>query len=159
MGLNKTQLGFEILPMREEHLSQVLAIERASFSSPWSRHIFLSELRDRSGSHLIVALDPRTEPPMVLGFSCYWLISGEAHIANIAVHPRFRRLGIGGGLLDSLMEEARLQGARRATLEVRVSNEAAQALYRRKGFIPVAIRKKYYSDTGEDALIMWHNGL
>ncbi|MFQ6077411.1 MAG: ribosomal protein S18-alanine N-acetyltransferase [Candidatus Bathyarchaeia archaeon] len=145
--------------MGEEHLPQVLAIERASFPSPWPRHVFLSELRNRSDSHLRVALDQSAHPPLVLGFSCYWLISDEAHIANIAVHPRFRRLGIGNGLLESLMEEARSKGARRATLEVRVSNEAAQALYRRKGFTPVAIRKKYYSDTDEDAIIMWHNDL
>lgn len=101
---------------------------------------------------------PRAAPPL-LGIACLWAILEEAHITILAVHPDYQRQGLGQVLLWALLRLAWKRGLEWATLEVRVSNQAAIALYQKFGFSEVGRRRRYYQDTGEDALILWHNGL
>lgn len=144
-------LEYIIERMQEKDLDQVLEIERLSFPTPWSRHSFISELRDNEFAHYFVCrVDGR-----VAGYAGMWVILDEAHITNVAVHPDYRGKGLGHLLLAELMRQSLLRGADRITLEVRKSNLAAQRIYEHMGFRATGIRKGYYTDTGEDAVIMW----
>jgi len=135
--------------MSSSDLSEVIDIERASFAYPWSTNFFLQELKvDCARSLLALA----GEKPV--GYVIYWMLQHEIDIHNLAVRPAYRRQGIGRALLEAVLEEARRQGADRVTLEVRKSNEAAQRLYQALGFAAKGVRTAYYSDDGEDALIM-----
>ncbi|QKI80875.1 ribosomal protein S18-alanine N-acetyltransferase [Kroppenstedtia eburnea] len=129
----------------------VLAVERASFSTPWTRQAFYNELVHNQFATYILAVTNDG----IIGYGGMWLIMDEAHITNIAVHPDWRGQGIGESMFDYLMALAHLSGAEKMTLEVRVSNEIAQNLYRKKGFQATGIRPRYYTDNQEDALIMW----
>jgi len=137
--------------MRKEHIPEILAIERASFPTPWSEYSFRWELNDEKSHFLVAILNGH-----VVGYCGFWLIAGEAHIANIAVHPNLRRRGIGRALLMNALRWACQRGAKFATLEVRRSNTAAQRLYESFGFEVVGVRRKYYEGR-EDALIMTLN--
>ncbi|GEA14084.1 ribosomal-protein-alanine acetyltransferase [Moorella sp. E308F] len=137
--------------MTSEYLDGVLAIERVSFSTPWTRHSFLNEIYNNNFAYYYVALAGR----QVIGYAGMWIILDEAHITNVAVHPRYRGRRLGELLLKVLMQEAVRLGADRMTLEVRVSNRPAQRLYERLGFARAGIRKGYYNDNREDAIIMW----
>jgi ribosomal-protein-alanine N-acetyltransferase len=137
-------------PMRMADVSAVLEIERLSFSSPWPAFAFEQELTaNRLAHYRVASLGDR-----VVAFGGIWLMVDEAHITTFGVHPDHRRRGIGRRLLLALAEVALELGSARMTLEVRVSNEAAQALYRSFGFAVTGRRIAYYSDDGEDALIM-----
>lgn len=146
--------GVRVREMRESDLAAVMSIEREAFSIPWSPENFRSELRNAGFSHLLVA-EPLEAPGGVAGYACYSLVVDEAHITNIAVRKTLHRRGVAAQLLRALLRRAILQGARRATLEVRASNAPAQRLYEKFGFTPAAIRKGYYPDNREDALVMW----
>ncbi len=128
-------------------------MERKCFSTPWSRSIFLSEITRNDNAIYIVAVVAER----IVGYAGIWIILDEGgHITNIGVDPAFRRQGIGRGLLEELTLQAMCRGGIIAmTLEVRLSNYEAQALYRKLGFEPSGIRKEYYQDDKEDALIMW----
>ena len=140
----------EIEPMRLADIPAVLQIERLSFSAPWPAFAFEQELTANRLAHYRVArLGGR-----VVAFGGIWLMVDEAHITTFGVHPDHRRRGIGRRLLLQLAEVAIELGSARMTLEVRVSNEPAQALYRSFGFVVSGRRVAYYSDDGEDALIM-----
>lgn len=142
--------------MSEGDLAGVLAIERASFASPWSENIFREEVaRTTSDRFWLVA----ARGDDIVGYAGILRVADEAHVLNLAVHPLWRRRGIATALLVRLLEEAVALGARRATLEVRSGNYAALGLYRELGFEKTAKRKGYYDDTGEDAVIMWAEGL
>jgi ribosomal-protein-alanine N-acetyltransferase len=137
-------------PMRLADVADVLEIERLSFSSPWPAYAFEQELTANRLAHYLVArLDDR-----VVGFGGIWLMVDEAHITTFGVHPDHRRRGIGRRLLLRLAEVAIELGSVRMTLEVRVSNAPAQILYRSFGFRVAGRRVAYYSDDGEDALVM-----
>jgi len=137
-------------PMRMADVADVLEIERLSFSSPWPAYAFEQELTANRLAHYLVArLDDR-----VVGFGGIWLMVDEAHITTFGVHPDHRRQGIGRLLLLRLAEMAIELGSVRMTLEVRISNTAAQVLYRSFGFRVAGRRVAYYSDDGEDALVM-----
>ena len=140
-------------PMRLEDLDEVLAIERASFRSPWSRHAFLHELRRNAVAELWVFREP---PPAreVLGYLCLWAVAGELHVTNLAVDPAHRRRGIARHLLAWVLAGHRTRGATRAFLEVRAGNVDALRLYEGLGFRRVGLRKGYYFDTGDDAILM-----
>jgi ribosomal-protein-alanine N-acetyltransferase len=160
-------LAITIAPMLEADIAQVLVIDRAAFPQPWSENSYRYELRENDQAYFIVALDPhsrptpnwldkvlrRMPPRKVIGYAGFWLVVDEAHINTIAVHADWRRRGIGERMLRHLLTAAREQHATSATLEVRVSNEAAQALYRKYDFEVVGRRPRYYRD-GEDALLM-----
>lgn len=148
---NKARTGASIRAMQLDDLPQVLEIERLSFPTPWSERAFRGELTVNSYAHYLVAeLGER-----VVGYGGMWVIVDEAHVTNIAVHPRHRRSGIGRLLLKALLEQAADRGCDRVTLEVRKSNRPAQHLYQSYGFVPRGIRRGYYTDNNEDAIVMW----
>lgn len=136
--------------MTRADLDAVLAIERVSFPTPWSRGAFLYELEQNRVARCWVARMVRE----VVGYLCLWEIASEAHITNLAVHPAWRRRGVARALLGAILEDARHRRLGVAVLEVRPTNHEARELYARFGFHVIGRRKGYYPDTGEDALIM-----
>lgn len=136
-------------------LDGVLEIEQLSFTNPWTREMYERELEHSRVSRVYVL----RENGRILGFCSLWLILDELHINNLAIHPEGRGRGLGSVLLKRVLEEGAREGAKRATLEVRRSNEPARRLYRRMGFEMVGTRRNYYTSPVEDALILWHEGL
>ncbi len=135
--------------MTEKDIDEVYEINRLSFSSPWSRENFEREiLNNKIAKYFVVEKDNR-----IVGYIGFWQIFREAQITAIAVHPDFRRKGIGEAMLDYIIELCKKNSIEEIVLEVRVSNTIAQNLYLKKGFKKVGIRKWYYRD-GEDALVM-----
>lgn len=153
--------GVLLAPLREEHLDAVLAIERASSSQPWTIGIFRDELRGTEGGSAdrVYRVARAADDGRVLGFCGLLLHPDEAHITNIAVDPAVRRRRIGELLLLDAVHSAIERGAEAMTLEVRVGNAPARALYQRFGFAPAGIRPRYYTDNGEDALVLWLHDL
>ena len=145
-----------IAPMEERDIPQVMVIDRHSFANPWSTEAYRYELAQNPAAHFMVALAAAGPEAgrRVLGYAGYWLIVDEAHIGTLAVHPDWRRSGLGETLLRALLAQARKLGASTALLEVRAGNLAAQELYRKQGFEEVGRRKGYYRDNGEDALLL-----
>ncbi len=139
-----------IRPMTEEDVDDVLVVERLSFQTPWSRKAFLSELQN----NMVAFYCAVEKDKKVVGYGGVWVILDEAHITNIAVHPDYRGRGYGEKILLFLIEKAASFDCEAITLEVRVSNERAQKLYRKHGFSTKGFRKGYYTDTNEDALVM-----
>jgi tRNA threonylcarbamoyl adenosine modification protein TsaD/ribosomal-protein-alanine acetyltransferase len=144
-----------IRPMDDADLDAVLAIERSSFSAPWSRGMFLDELSQGRGRAWFVAESPWG----IVGYAGLMEVEHEGHVMNLAVRGDARRSRLGAALLQSLIAEARRRGIERLTLEVRPSNDAALALYAAAGFNEEGRRHGYYSDSGEDALVMWSGPL
>jgi ribosomal-protein-alanine N-acetyltransferase len=136
--------------MQPEDIPAVHAIESASFPTPWPPYAFRGELESNRMAHYLVV----RAADRVVAYAGLWLMVDEAHITTFAVLPAYRRRGCGGRLLCELLDLAVALGATVATLEVRLSNTAARRLYQRFGFRPVGVRPRYYSDNGEDALIM-----
>jgi ribosomal-protein-alanine N-acetyltransferase len=136
--------------MTLDDLDAVHAIERASFAVPWPDDAYRNEIRtNRLATYVVARLGED-----VVGFAGLWVMVDEAHVTTFAVDPRWRRRGIGERMLLALLDIAVARQAREATLEVRLSNLPARKLYEKHGFRPVGIRVRYYSDNGEDALIM-----
>ncbi len=133
-------------------IPRVMEIERLSFALPWSENAYRKEITENEQAHFFVAVEADTE--RVIGFAGYWYIVDECHISTLAVQPQQRRQGVGAALLEWTLNHACTLGAVMATLEVRASNTAAQALYRKYGFEVVGRRKRYYRDNGEDAVLM-----
>jgi ribosomal-protein-alanine N-acetyltransferase len=144
-----------IRPMRLEDIGGVLEIEQMSFSVPWPRDAYRNELQENRLAFYFVA----REMHRTVGYAGMWVILDEAHVTTIAVDPLYRRQRIGERLLVTLIDEALRRGARWITLEVRKSNLGAQSLYRKYGFKDIGIRKGYYSDNHEDAIVMWTGNL
>lgn len=145
----------EIGPMLLDDLDGVLAVEAQSFLTPWSRQAFVGELTENPYAYYRVA---RSEG-VVIGYGGAWFFLGEAHVTNVAVAPSWRGKGVGRALMEALMAAAQLAGAQRMTLEVRASNEVALAMYKSLGFTEAGVRKGYYTDYKEDAIIMWKDPL
>jgi ribosomal-protein-alanine N-acetyltransferase len=133
----------------------VLKIESQVYPRPWSLPLFMSELNLRQSRHYVAA---RVEGAVV-GYAGLMFVADEAHVTTIAVAPTWQRHKIGSRLLLHLARVAASHGAKHLTLEVRVTNAAAQAMYRKFGFEPAGIRKNYYAEINEDALIMWAHGI
>lgn len=163
------RLPFIVEPMTLDDIDQVMEIEQIVFPAPWSARAYQYEITKNDHSTMLVVRAAGASkgklghlkhrlglgtPLPVLGYAGLWLLVDETHICTIAVHPRWQGLGIGELLLISLLDESMRLGALCATLEVRVSNNAAQALYLKYGFEIVSIRKRYYTDNNEDAYIM-----
>lgn len=139
--------------MRIPDIGQIVEVEQASFSTPWSADAFFNELTNNHFAYYIVAeIDKR-----VIGYCGVWVIIDEAHITNVAVHPDYRGKKIGEDLMRHIITLSKSNGAKKMTLEVRVSNQTALALYHKFGFEEHGIRKGYYTDNQEDAIIMWVN--
>ncbi len=133
-------------------IPRILEIERLGFSTPWSRESFERELT-LPFSRLTVAASENGKTPLISGFLCRWIVAEECHVLNIAVHPDFRRSGVGAMLLGVAISEARAQRSNVVTLEVRRSNLPARSLYRKFEFEERRLRRNYYGP-GEDALVM-----
>lgn len=134
-------------------IDALLIIENQSFPSPWPRQHFLSEL-EKPYSTVLLACSPIDTPQEILGFIIFWQIIDEMHILNLAVDPAHRRRGLGRRLILKAIALAQEHDLKTVWLEVRPSNQAALSLYHALGFQHVATRKRYYDDTGEDALIL-----
>lgn len=139
-----------IEPMRRTDVTTVSSIERRCYATPWHENAYYTELSNRSACYLVARLDGQ-----VVGYGGMWVIMDEAHITTLAVDPPYQGQKIGERLLHAMLEEAIFHGATRATLEVREHNHVAQNLYRKYGFREAAIRKNYYTDNGENAIVMW----
>jgi [ribosomal protein S18]-alanine N-acetyltransferase len=179
---------FAIEPMRLEDIPEVSRVERSCFSNAWPQSAYRRELRNQNNNYYIVLRDnseearksnqqsqeqwnalnllpfrrkasDMTAPAPIIGFAGMWILLDEAHVTTIGVSPDYRGRGLGELLLLELFEEAMRRGAEWVTLEVRVSNDPAQALYSKYGFTRQGIRRRYYSDNGEDAYIMWSPSL
>ena len=140
---------YTIRRMTMADVDGVAAVEAATFPTPWSRDAFISEMKNVAARYLVAEKDGR-----IIGYAGAWIILDESHITNIAVLKDERGQGIGRALTHGLMQYLANLGAAYATLEVRKSNEVAQSLYVSLGFIKLGVRKRYYEDNGEDALIM-----
>jgi ribosomal-protein-alanine N-acetyltransferase len=138
-------------PMRRRHLPGVLRIERQVYPRPWTPTLFASELNMRGDRHYVVA----RVGGKVVGYAGLMFGVDEAHVTNIAVDPRWQRRKIGTVLLLHQVQESIRRACDALTLEVRASNGAAQDLYRRFGFVTAGVRRNYYTESNEDALIMW----
>jgi len=152
--------GLETGPLRADDLDEVCAIELEAFPTPWSRALFEEELRRPALCHWL-ALREAGAPQgrRVAAYGGFWKAVDEAHFTNLAVRADRRRAGLARRLLRELLALAASLGCARATLEVRPSNRAALALYESEGFAAAAMRPHYYSDDGEDALILWNNDI
>ena len=142
-------------PMRVEDVDAVLDIERLSFPLPWSRESFIREICEIDNSHLLVVTEDEGARADLMGYACWWEVVDECHITNFAVAPAHRRKGVADFLLERVLEDAKGRDLHRATLEVRLGNVAAIALYEKWGFTAAAMRPRYYPDNREDALVMW----
>jgi ribosomal-protein-alanine N-acetyltransferase len=140
-----------ITALRRRHLRHVMQIEEDNYPRPWSSSVFLSEIAQRRSRRYTVA----TIGPLVVGYSGLMLVAEDGHITNITVDTAWHRRSIGTVLLLDQARAAPALGVRHLTLEVRASNAPAQALYTRFGFAPVGVRRNYYPETGEDAIVMW----
>ncbi len=143
-------------PMTLNDLARVREIEQDAFVIPWPKDAYRAEIEENQAACYIVARD---DEERMAGFAGMWVIFDEAHVTTIAVDRLRRGQGIGERLLLGLIDRAMARGARWMTLEVRPSNTVALALYHKFGFRDVALRKRYYSDNGEDALVMWSGNL
>ncbi|GEN53857.1 ribosomal protein S18-alanine N-acetyltransferase [Halobacillus faecis] len=137
--------------MTKNDVKAVMDVEKASFAVPWSKETFEKEMEDNPYAHYYVV----EKEDAIIGYCGLWLIIDEAHVTNIAIHPDHRGNKYGERLFRHTCKEAIEHGAIQLSLEVRVSNTAAQHMYRKFGMVPGGIRKRYYSDNGEDALVMW----
>ncbi|NLX61945.1 MAG: ribosomal protein S18-alanine N-acetyltransferase [Tissierellia bacterium] len=140
-----------IREMQERDLDRVMEIENKAFSPPWTREAFLLELtKNLLAKYIVAEVDGQ-----VVGYGGIWLIIDEGHITNIAVDEKYRNKGIGSKIMEGLIQLCIDRNIVSMTLEVRKSNEAAKALYKKFGFKEYGIRKGYYQDNNEDAIIMW----
>lgn len=147
-----------IVDMTQEHIDAIYAIETRSFAIPWSKNELRRELDNKHAIYKVALIgntannNNNTE---ITGYAGLWHIVNEGQITNIAVDTQYRRMGIGSILIQSMIAYAQEHEMIGLTLEVRTSNIAAQELYKKYGFLPEGIRKRYYADNGEDAIIMW----
>jgi ribosomal-protein-alanine N-acetyltransferase len=141
-----------IEPLTRADVDDVVALEEAAFTNPWTKAMYLAELENAGVSYCFLARDASRR---AVGFCSFWQVLDELHINNLAVLPDLRRSGIGSLLLAFVLKQGAELGARRATLEVRRSNHAARMLYERFGFTVSGVRPNYYSKPVEDALVLW----
>ena len=158
--------------LTEQNLSAVMQMDQECFGGLWTEEGYRREISSPNSQILIIKSISELEAaqpssltpneiryPNLIGVGCVWFILEEAHITVLAIQPPYRRQGLGQLLLVALLETAIHRQSEWATLEVRISNHAAQKLYAKLGFVTIGQRKKYYRDTGEDALILWNKGL
>jgi ribosomal-protein-alanine N-acetyltransferase len=152
-----TGLAWTIEPATADLLPDILAIEEACFSAPWTRKMLEAELSGNPFAHFFLARQAKaaeTEVESIVGYLCYWIVFEEVRLMNLAVIESMRHKGIARSLVMAALQTGLSQSAHRAVLEVRVSNEAAKALYHTLGFHDLAVRPKYYNNPIEDALLM-----
>lgn len=150
-GAGDPEIEVHLVPLRRRHLRAVLRIESQVYPQPWTFTLFMSELNLRGSRYYVAA---RVDG-LLAGYAGLMFTGDEAHVTTIAVDPARHRQGIGTRLMANLVRAAIARGARHLTLEVRMSNAPAQAMYRRFRFETEGVRKNYYAESNEDALIMW----
>ncbi|MFH1074617.1 MAG: ribosomal protein S18-alanine N-acetyltransferase [Candidatus Firestonebacteria bacterium] len=143
----------DIRKMLESDVDAVAALEASVFTLPWSRTLILKDIKENKSARFFTA----RKDNLLVGYGGFWLLQDEMNIVNIAVHPEYRKKGLGKALLKHLLAEGVKEGAKIATLDVRETNTAARCLYESAGFIMIAVRNKYYSDNRENAVVMWLN--
>ncbi|MGI6485534.1 MAG: ribosomal protein S18-alanine N-acetyltransferase [Thermoanaerobacterales bacterium] len=143
------EIVIQFMSLRD--LDGVMDVEKKCFTTPWSRYAFTCELRDNQFSHYLIA----RHGEKIIGYGGMWIVLDEAHVTNVGVLPEYRGQGMGEALMRALIDIAKINGANKMTLEVRKSNYVAQNLYSKLGFEPRGIRRGYYIDDKEDAVIMW----
>jgi ribosomal-protein-alanine N-acetyltransferase len=148
-------MSVEIRRMTVEDVPAVAELDRMSFTLPWPQRSFHFEVTSNPAARCFVAVNNAR----IVGALVAWLLVDEVHVATLAVHPEFRRQGIAQALMRSVLRLGAQEGARSSFLEVRASNEAAQALYKKFGYEQAGIRKRYYKDNDEDAILMTLEGL
>jgi ribosomal-protein-alanine N-acetyltransferase len=141
----------KVVPMTFDHIDDIMIVENLSFSIPWSKNAFVEEITKNSFAFYYAGVFGGK----AVGYGGMWQVFDEGHITNIAVHPEFRKIGIASSILKHMIGESIKKGVKKMTLEVRSSNVSALRLYQKYGFINEGIRKSYYADNGEDAIIMW----
>jgi ribosomal-protein-alanine N-acetyltransferase len=145
--------SIEICPFTKDCIDDVFRITCLSFATAWSMDSFNNELNNKFARYVVAKCNGK-----IIGYGGMWIIIDEAHITNIAVHPEFRRTGAASLILENMVKICKLESVISMTLEVRDSNIAARNLYEKFDFAQEGLRKNYYSDTKEDAIIMWkHN--
>jgi len=137
--------------MELDDIEQVMAVDKASFPAPWPEEIFTQEIRDNEFAFYYVL----EQKGKIIGYAGTWMVLGDAQITNIALLPEMRGKKLGERLFKHVLAQAMMIGMERLSLEVRVSNVIAQKMYRKFGLVPGGIRKNYYSDNNEDAIVMW----
>lgn len=140
-----------IREMTVDDIDGVLFVEEEVFSTPWTKEAFVLEVTENQLARYVVA----EKEGKIIGYGGIWLILDEGHITNIAVYPTYRGQGLGNKIIEKLIAICEERGIYNMTLEVRKSNFIAQSLYKKYGFIDCGVRRGYYSDTNEDAVIMW----
>lgn len=154
-----------LAPLTLAQVPEALALDAAALGGLWTAEGYTREIDSPNSDLLLLQAVPLAnaptphQPPLSLALGCAWAIVEEAHITVLAVHPDYQRQGLGQLMLWALLQAACDRHLERATLEVRVSNQAAIALYTKFGFKIAGTRKRYYQDNGEDALVLWLNGL
>jgi ribosomal-protein-alanine N-acetyltransferase len=154
-SLDPSELEVVVTPMRRRHLRGVLRIEHRVYPRPWSLGLYMSELALPSTRVYLVARVGTT----VVGYAGLMMVGEDGHITTVAVDPAWHRRRVGTRLLLALVDQAIGRGVRDITLEVRMSNAAAQTMYRHFGFAPAGVRRGYYVDNAEDAMVMWAHGV
>ena len=145
----------KLVPMRRKHTKAIMKIETAVYTQPWTSTLFVSEMALRANRSYVVA----QFGSLVIGYSGMMFVGDDAHVTNIAVDPLYQKHQVASRLMLHNARTALKRGAKHLTLEVRVGNEAAQRLYRKFGFAPAGVRKNYYAEDHEDALVMWVNDI
>jgi ribosomal-protein-alanine N-acetyltransferase len=146
-----------IVPATAAMLPEILELEEACFSAPWTRKMLEAELTGNQFARFLVATIQQEVVPsggMIVGYHCFWIVFEELRLMNLAVHESMRRRGVGRALTTEAISMGLAHAATRAVLEVRSSNEPAQCLYRELGFGPIGTRRSYYTNPIEDALLM-----
>lgn len=154
---------FEIVPAIPDMLPDILALEEACFSSPWTRKMLEGELTGNQFAHFLVARHQKESTtkaePTIIGYHCFWMVFEELRLMNLAVRESMRKRGVGGALVTEALHVGLEQAADRAVLEVRASNNPARSFYTRLGFVQVGSRPRYYTNPTEDAVLMEMNPL
>lgn len=145
--------SFIVRPMGFDDLEEINILERKCFSDPWSLDTFVHEITRNHMASYVVVVDEINKK--IAGYAGMWIILDEAHITNVAVLPEYRGKKVGQMLMNRQIKDSIVAGVVKMTLEARVSNITAINLYKKLGFIEVGVRKKYYEDNNEDAVIMW----
>jgi [ribosomal protein S18]-alanine N-acetyltransferase len=153
--------NYQVVNMEACHIDEVVEIENKSFKTPWSKDAFVSEIeRNKCAKYRVLIIeDIDKNTNRVAAYGGLWHVVDEGHITNIAVHPDFRGRGLGAVIVEDMIACAKQMQISALTLEVRTGNITAINLYQKYGFKEIALRKNYYADTGEDAIIMWKNDI
>lgn len=149
----------KIRAMTQDDIDDIMAVEVLAFKTPWPRTAFEEEISNNELASYLVLVDESGNSPRIIGYAGMWKIIDEAHVTNIAILPEYHGRGLGYVLLAELIWQAKDKGAASMTLEVRTSNLAARRLYEKFDFKEAGVRRGYYADTNEDALILWKDPL